>query len=111
MDLSDYRKEINEIDSQITELFERRMRIAEGIAQYKKECGIPVLDREREAEKLKAAAAVLPQDLKESGKELFECIMRLSRGHQEAFLSGPAAGSESSDAAGGAVRAEECGEL
>ena len=42
-DLSDYRAQIDEIDGQITRLLERRMRVVEGVARYKLEKGMPVL--------------------------------------------------------------------
>ena len=35
MDLSDYRKEIDEIDEEMTRLFERRMDISVKVAEYK----------------------------------------------------------------------------
>ena len=46
--LENARKEINDIDKQMMDLFIRRMRAAENIAQYKKERGLPVYDPARE---------------------------------------------------------------
>ena len=43
------RTEINEIDTEMARLFERRMKAVETIARYKKEHGLPVRDPEREA--------------------------------------------------------------
>ena len=40
MDINELRKQINDIDSDITELFCKRMDIARMIAEYKKEHGI-----------------------------------------------------------------------
>ena len=48
MELSDYRARIDQIDRQLVELFARRMNTAAGIAAYKKEHGLPVLDPVRE---------------------------------------------------------------
>ena len=45
MDLKDYRNEIDSIDSQLIRLFSQRMETAAGIAQYKKDHGMPVLDQ------------------------------------------------------------------
>ena len=44
MDLLELRKEIDEIDAQIVELFEKRMKIAEDVAAYKMESGKRVFD-------------------------------------------------------------------
>ena len=46
--LTQYRDEINAIDTKLVELFTKRMEIAGGIATYKKEQGLPVLDAMRE---------------------------------------------------------------
>ena len=48
MELSDYRARIDQIDRQLVELFAQRMNTAAGIAAYKKEHGLPVLDPVRE---------------------------------------------------------------
>ena len=50
MDLQDYRKELDTLDSGLLELFCRRMEIAAKIGAYKKEKGLPVLDAARERE-------------------------------------------------------------
>ena len=47
-ELEQSRKEINEIDSQMARLFERRMNICANIARYKKEHGLSVRDPARE---------------------------------------------------------------
>jgi len=48
--LKKYRNEIDEIDKQITELFERRMDISKEIARCKKEKEIGILNAKREEE-------------------------------------------------------------
>ena len=63
MELSDYRARIDQIDRQLVELFAQRMNTAAGIAAYKKEHGLPVLDPVREREKLLDVAAQAPEDL------------------------------------------------
>jgi chorismate mutase/prephenate dehydratase len=50
MDLADLRKEIDEVDEQLIPLLIKRMQIAENVAQYKVENGIPVLNSKREQE-------------------------------------------------------------
>ena len=42
------RKEINEIDKEMAELFVRRMEAAKVVAEYKKERGLAILDQVRE---------------------------------------------------------------
>ena len=44
------RKEISRIDAEMAKLFEQRMKAAEKIAEYKKECGLSIRDYAREAE-------------------------------------------------------------
>ena len=47
-DLTKIREEIDAIDSQIVELFEKRMTLSENVARYKIENKKPVFDRERQ---------------------------------------------------------------
>ena len=51
IDLSISRQQIDEIDSQIVELFEKRMKVANDVANYKIETGKAVFDKEREEKK------------------------------------------------------------
>ena len=53
MELEELRKEIDDADSELTRIFIRRMELADGVAEYKKQRGLPVLDARREEEKLK----------------------------------------------------------
>ena len=46
--LEEARKIINEVDSQMAELFVKRMRTAEMVYEHKKEFGLPILDQKRE---------------------------------------------------------------
>ena len=57
MDMNDYRKQIDEIDAQLTELFQKSMDTAAQIAAYKKENGLPVFDPARERAKLADVAS------------------------------------------------------
>ena len=58
IDLKDSREEIDRIDRQIVELFERRMKVASDVAEYKREIGKPIYDREREQQKLEAVKKI-----------------------------------------------------
>ena len=55
-ELQKAREIINEIDAEMARLFEKRMRAAEMVAQYKKENGLPILDAGREDEIIKKGA-------------------------------------------------------
>ena len=48
VDLQESRKQIDEIDRQIVELFEKRMDVAANVADYKIATGKAVFDKERE---------------------------------------------------------------
>lgn len=83
------RKEINEVDRGMAELFVKRMNAARTVAEYKKERGIPVLDRERE-EKLIAANSALVEDaeLRAYYVNFLKYSMELSRAFQHKLISG-----------------------
>ena len=48
MKLDDLRKEINDIDGQMLQLFLKRMEICKSVALYKKENDLPVMQEGRE---------------------------------------------------------------
>lgn len=78
--LEDVRNEIDLIDSQLTELFERRMEAALKVAQYKKENNIPILNRAREDEVIKKNVDRLKNKaFKKSQEEFMKSIMSISR--------------------------------
>lgn len=86
MELSDYRARIDQIDRQLVELFARRMNTAAGIAAYKKEHGLPVLDPVREREKLLDVAAQAPEDMRDYTASLYTMLFELSRCYQGRLL-------------------------
>ena len=86
MELTEARKKIDEIDRALISLFRERMDVAAEIARYKKENGLPVLDRTREEQKLDDISAQLPESLAGYGRELYETIFSLSRAYQESVL-------------------------
>ncbi len=88
MDLLELRNQIDVIDSQIVELFEKRMDICKGVAQYKIENGKKVFDRQREQEKLAKVKGLTHNDFNSHGvEELFEQIMSMSRKLQYQLLA------------------------
>lgn len=86
MDLTNYREELDRIDSQLVSLFAERMAISGEIAQWKQENGIPVLDLRREKAKLRAMEEKSPEDLKEYSVSLFSLLIELSRSYQNRIL-------------------------
>lgn len=78
--LEELRGKLDVIDDQITKLFEERMEVCEGVAEYKIKNGRKVFDKTRENEKLAAVAAKASNDFNKKGiKELFEQLMSMSR--------------------------------
>ena len=49
-ELQKAREQINEIDEQMAELFQKRMQAVESVIAFKKQHGMPVLDASREEE-------------------------------------------------------------
>ena len=86
MDLNDYRREIDDIDAQLLELFARRMDVAAAIAEYKKENALPVSDPSRERQKLLDIAEKTPEALRDYAVSLYSLLFELSRGYQNRIL-------------------------
>ena len=87
-DLLKLRDEIDKIDNEIVSLYEKRMKIAEGVARFKIETGKKVFDREREVSKLNTLSAKTSSEFTRVGiVELFEHIMAVSRKKQYQLLT------------------------
>ena len=85
--LQDLRKEIDDIDEQMTALFEKRMAIAEQVARFKIENKKPVFDRNRELEKLQSVSEKAHSNFNRCGiQELYQQIMSISRKRQYQLL-------------------------
>lgn len=83
------RQEIEEIDKNIADLFEKRMNLAKDIAEYKKERGLSVKDSEREAALIqKNRAYIKNPEIEEYYVNLQKTVMNLSCSYQERLLSG-----------------------
>lgn len=87
-DLNELRKEIDRIDREIVNLYQKRMEIAASVAKYKINTGKKVFDRERENSKLEALTAMGATSFNKYGiGELFEQIMAMSRKRQYQLLT------------------------
>ena len=87
-DLSEIRNEIDSVDAEIVALYEKRMRLAEQVAEYKIGTGKKVLDKEREKSKLDKIKTYATTEFTKCGvTELFEQIMAMSRKRQYQMLT------------------------
>ena len=87
-DLTVLREEIDKIDRQIVDLYERRMDVCREVAEYKIRTGKKVLDKEREKAKISTLTGLASNDFYRHGiEELFEQIMSMSRKLQYQLLA------------------------
>jgi len=87
--LEEARKIINEVDSQMAELFEKRMRAAEMVYEYKKEFGLPILDQKREDAVIERNSALVEDHvLKGYYIDYLKNVMSLSRAYQYRMQNG-----------------------
>ena len=82
LDLAKLREEINSTDKEIVELFKKRMAIASGVAAYKKEHGLPVLDAARERELLEKISNLAGEELDGYARTLYRTMLDVSRAYQ-----------------------------
>lgn len=80
--MDDYRTRIDEIDKEIIAKLDERMRVAEGIAKYKKEHDLPVFDALREREKLDSITSLATDDMASYSRILYNTIVEISKDHQ-----------------------------
>ena len=87
--LEEARRIINEVDSQMAELFVKRMRAAELVSDYKMELGLPILDQKREKEVVEKNSALVDDEvIKKYYIDYLEHLMSLSRAYQHRRQSG-----------------------
>ena len=80
MDLTDLRKEIDAVDESLVNLFQKRLKICEAIAEVKLESGRPVQDLERERQKIESMRKLAENEFNEEGVvELYNQVMSISR--------------------------------
>ncbi|MBE6741247.1 MAG: prephenate dehydratase [Ruminococcaceae bacterium] len=87
MDLSELRKEIDAVDEQLIPLLIKRMQIAEDVAKYKIENGIPVLNASREQEildKVEEKCGIYGNTI----KTIYSATMDASRALQHKIIGG-----------------------
>ena len=88
VELSVLRQELDSIDKEIVNLYQKRMEICKGVAEYKIANGKMVLDKERELQKINTLRTLAENDFNAQGiQELFEQIMSTSRKLQYQMLA------------------------
>ncbi len=87
--LQNARNEIDEIDREMAKLFERRMTVAAGIAEYKRERALPILDAGREEAVIaKGLNRIENAELKEYYACFLRDMMKTSRNYQTRLTEG-----------------------
>ena len=85
--LDEARKQINEIDAQMAELFEQRMQAVEDVIRYKLEHQMDVLDSSREKEVLEKNTTLIKKDTyKESYQMFMESVLKISKDYQKSVI-------------------------
>lgn len=87
MAMQDLRQQIDEINREIAQLFEKRMEISGEIAKQKKENHLPVFDPERERAIINEVTAGVREPFADYTGVLFRTIFDLSRSYQRQCLS------------------------
>lgn len=78
--LEELRERLDEIDGQLVDLYEKRMKVCEEVGEYKVKAGRKVFDRQREKEKLADVASRVTGDFNKKGiQELYQQLMSMSR--------------------------------
>jgi len=86
--LEQARKIINEVDSKMAELFVKRMRAAEMVAEYKKEHGLKIYDPVREEEVVRRNSELVEDKvLREYYVNFLKNNMAVSRDYQDRLMS------------------------
>jgi chorismate mutase/prephenate dehydratase len=88
MQLKDYRKQIDDIDSELIKLFKRRMEVSSKVAQLKKLEQTPIFDPGREREVISRVTDMVPAELQPYAGILYATLFDLSRSYQTRFING-----------------------
>ena len=81
-ELSEFRRAIDEIDSAIVPLFNKRMAISKKVAQIKSNQSWAVQDKDREAQVIQNALKLADDEFTEETTIMMRVLMHLSRKYQ-----------------------------
>ena len=87
IDLNEIRTEIDKIDTEILQLFVKRMALASDVADYKKAKGMPIYQADREVQVLDRVSKSSPPKFEKGARLLFANIMDISKSLQTDILS------------------------
>ena len=87
-DIRNIRAEIDDIDSQLTQLFQRRLEIVKQVAESKHERGAPVTDRARERDILSRVTAAVDPEYEHGARLFFNTLFSISKARQRVILNG-----------------------
>ena len=82
MDMTTIRQRIDEIDSQMVELYRQRMEAVSEIGAYKRAHNLPIYDSERERNLLNKVGEQAGEEYEGGVRALFQTMMELSRSYQ-----------------------------
>lgn len=85
MELTDYRKQIDDIDNEICRLFKERMNVVNEIGEYKRSHDLPVNSGSREREVLAHISKQLPEDLEDFGRVLYRSMFDVSKAYEAMY--------------------------
>ncbi len=86
--LEECRKEIDQIDSKIIELYEKRMSVVKKVLEFKKENNMQVFDSSREASMLdKNLAKISNEEYKKYYKSVLDGFLKSSKDMQNDLLN------------------------
>lgn len=81
------REIINEVDSQMIELFKQRMDAAKMVAEYKKENNKPIYDKQREEALInRNLEALNNKELEQYYKTFIEGVLKASKDYQKDLM-------------------------
>lgn len=86
--LKELRNQIDSIDKEIVQLFEKRMEVVLNVAMYKMENNLPILDISREDEVInKNTIHLKNRELEDYLKEFYINLMNLSKNYQNQYIN------------------------
>ncbi len=86
MNLDEIRQGIDEVDTKLTELFVKRMKLAEEVAVYKKANGMRIFDKTRERSVRNKIAKLAGEDMSDYADVLYNSIFDISRAYQHQII-------------------------
>ena len=107
-ELTKARRKINEIDEQMSKLFEQRMKVSKEVAEYKMEYGLPVFDPIREQEVIKNNSILIQdENIKKYYVMFLQGLMDTSKSYQQEIMHGLRVGYSGAQGAFGYIAAKK----